>query len=875
MKKTSLFSLIFVLLCSVLLSCSRAPEEKAAERKPQGPISVEQSNFAPSLTNPQETPPPTQDQGEQTTTPPSAPAPENKTASTQDETQLREVKPLPPEEETQIPSETEKTPVATLTPEKKMADTEGISSLPAPDLDIDATEETIAPIEVPSTPILLDAKTNLALLLDVSGSMTAPFTSSSSSKLEVLNASLLSILSEVEADQDDFPRNISIAAFGSEENASEKNCKDFTTLFPLGKINTSLLERSLISLKPKGLSPLSYALEETAKTFPSDGVDKVIVLIADGADTCNQNVCETVTTLKEKYSNLQINVVGFDLSAEDQKQLECIASKGDGTFSLARNETELISSLDQAINFNVPYNLKISVKAGETALPSKITVFKAGSEVPLREETSFGTKLLDLNSGTYDLLIEYAQSPEAKLPSKLIKGVEVLASSKIEQVINFELAPITLTAVSDDEKAVAARYEFFKAGQKNPVAQITAPAQAKTFFLTPGNYNIVAMKQDSGPEHFLLTEENVSLTLQSTVDKVFRFQRGSIALKNTTSQQSSIPFLFRIYDQENPDKLIGAGALPAEGGSIQVAPGKYSLLLIGQDAKLPANPRTRVSNVLVEPAKTVEVNALFQMAILQLHAQNTQNENLKATFEIRESSTNELLTTVEYNAKEDSKISIPPGNYEILATLTGDFLEPKPSVRLKNVSVSVDKPENVKALFTLGTLRLRGETSKGKAVQTKFYLFSSTETEPLLTTPASDAWVTLALVPGTYDVKAVDFNAKEDSTNEKRHVWLRDVNVEDAKSISHEAIFTAGKLRIIGRGPNGKLINCTFKVFEYGADRELINGETGDDWKTFEIDPGRYYLEAAYVDKEDSVVLKKWINLKIEDNELVEKVLRF
>ncbi|PIR24660.1 MAG: hypothetical protein COX62_00420 [Deltaproteobacteria bacterium CG_4_10_14_0_2_um_filter_43_8] len=871
MKKTPLFSLFFVILCSVLFSCSRASEEKTSAEKPQGPISVEQSEFAPSLKNPQEskgsanktaaTPQAQREQAEETP----APASPQETA---------EQTPPAPQEKAE-PSELEQTPVATLEPEKKMADPKEIGSISAPRLDIDTTQEITAPVEVPSTPILLEAKTHLAILIDASGSMVAPFTSSSSSKLELLNASLLSVLSEVEAEQNDFPRNIAISSFGNKSSADENNCKDFGTLLPLGKIDTSVLQQSLLSLKPQGISPISHALEETLKTFPSDGVDKVIVLIADGADTCNQNICESVAEFKEKYGNLQINVVGFDLSTDDQKQLECIASKADGSFSLVRNESELISSLDQAINFNVPYNLKISVKAGETALPGKITVFKAGSEVPLREETSFGTKLLELNPGTYDLLIEYSQSSEAKLPSKLIKGVEVLANSKIEQMINFDLAPITLSAVSDDDKPVAARYEFFKSGQKSPVAQITAPAQSKTYFLTPGNYNIVAMKQDSGPEHFLLSEENVSLALMNPVEKVFRFQRGSIALKNITSQQTSLPFLFRIYDQEKPDHLIGSGALPAEGGSIQVAPGKYSLLLIGQDPKLPANPRTRITNVLVEPAKTVEVNALFQMAILQLHAQNTQNENLKASFKLYEKDSGELLTSVDYNGKETTTIAIPPGNYDILSTLTGDFLEPKPSVRLKNVTVSVEQPANVKALFTLGTLRLRGETSKGKTVTTKFFLFNSTETEAVLETPASEAWVTLALVPGTYDVKAVDFNAKEDDTNEKRHVWLRDVNVEDAKSISHEAIFTAGKLRIIGRGPNGKLINCTFKVFQYGADRELINGETGDDWKTFEIDPGRYYLEAAYVDKENSVVLKKWINLKIDDNEIVENVLRF
>lgn len=93
--------------------------------------------------------------------------------------------------------------------------------------------------------------------------------------------------------------------------------------------------------------------------------------------------------------------------------------------------------------------------------------------------------------------------------------------------------------------------------------------------------------------------------------------------------------------------------------------------------------------------------------------------------------------------------------------------------------------------------------------------------------------------------------------------------------MSHEAIFTAGKLKVIGRGPNNRIIPVHFKVYQYGADTELINGDTGDDWQVFEISPGSYYLEAGYVDPDQSVLLKKWINLKVGENEVVELIIRF
>jgi hypothetical protein len=114
------------------------------------------------------------------------------------------------------------------------------------------------------------------------------------------------------------------------------------------------------------------------------------------------------------------------------------------------------------------------------------------------------------------------------------------------------------------------------------------------------------------------------------------------------------------------------------------------------------------------------------------------------------------------------------------------------------------------------------------------------------------------------------------STTEPKPVqWLRNLKVEDGKTVSHEAIFTAGKIKVIGRGPNNKVISCAFRIFRYGSDRELISGTTSDDWEVFEIDPGKYYLEASYVDEDQAVTLKKWINVSVGDNEVVEQVLRF
>jgi hypothetical protein len=193
-------------------------------------------------------------------------------------------------------------------------------------------------------------------------------------------------------------------------------------------------------------------------------------------------------------------------------------------------------------------------------------------------------------------------------------------------------------------------------------------------------------------------------------------------------------------------------------------------------------------------------------------------------------------------------------------------------VPVSNIKVAVDKPATEVVKLVLGTIRLRGRSTKERPIRTQFTIYLAATDEVVSQAPPSDDWMIFDLAPGTYDALAVNLVSEKEP---KPMIWLRDIKVADGKTESLEAIFTAGKLKIIGRGPNNKIITCHFKVFKYGSDRELINGVTGNDWEVFEIQPGRYYLEASYHDDLMSVLLKKWINVNIGENEVVEQVLRF
>jgi hypothetical protein len=133
-------------------------------------------------------------------------------------------------------------------------------------------------------------------------------------------------------------------------------------------------------------------------------------------------------------------------------------------------------------------------------------------------------------------------------------------------------------------------------------------------------------------------------------------------------------------------------------------------------------------------------------------------------------------------------------------------------------------------------------------------------------------WVTTTLIESNYDIKVEDASARSDP---KPNVWFHDVNINAEQEAVVEAIFKNGKLKMMCRGPNDVKLTCDYKVFSYGMDSPLFEGVTEERWKEFDIPPGNYYIEAGYHDEKDEVLLKKWISIRIQPNEMLEQIIRF
>ena len=135
---------------------------------------------------------------------------------------------------------------------------------------------------------------------------------------------------------------VGLAAYG---HRREKDCADIEVLLPVGSHSRSAVERAIRSVQPRGMTPITAALQQVAGQLDAAGGPTHIVLVSDGRETCDGDPCALVRTLRERGVAVTVHVVGFDVTREEGEQLACIAEAGGGLYASASTTADLTKAL--------------------------------------------------------------------------------------------------------------------------------------------------------------------------------------------------------------------------------------------------------------------------------------------------------------------------------------------------------------------------------------------------------------------------------------------------------------------------------------------------------------------------------------------------
>lgn len=188
---------------------------------------------------------------------------------------------------------------------------------------------------------------NVEIILDASGSMAQQV--NGKVKMDAAKDAINKFVQQLPKDA-----KVGIRVYGHKgsnaDSDKQLSCSSSEIMYPISNYDSGKFQASLDKIKPTGWTPIGLALNEAKKDLSQfDGATNtnIVYLVSDGVSTCEDNPVEAAKSLFG--SNIQpiINVIGFDIDNEGQKQLKEIAEATEGIYTSVSDESELSEELSQ------------------------------------------------------------------------------------------------------------------------------------------------------------------------------------------------------------------------------------------------------------------------------------------------------------------------------------------------------------------------------------------------------------------------------------------------------------------------------------------------------------------------------------------------
>ena len=131
-----------------------------------------------------------------------------------------------------------------------------------------------------------------------------------------------------------------------------ESCRASALVNPISISNGLNISNSLLDIKPKGMTPITYSLKQAVRNdFLGFSGKKHIILLTDGGENCDESPCKYVMELIKVRKDVKIDVIAFNIDDEDDlSQLECTSLVTSGKFYNAQTAAELANSLNSTVN---------------------------------------------------------------------------------------------------------------------------------------------------------------------------------------------------------------------------------------------------------------------------------------------------------------------------------------------------------------------------------------------------------------------------------------------------------------------------------------------------------------------------------------------
>lgn len=191
------------------------------------------------------------------------------------------------------------------------------------------------------------ANLNVLILLDASGSMGKSL--GGETQMAAAKKAITHFVEGLPAEA-----NVGLRIYGHEGRGTTadkaRSCGSSDIIYPLSKYDKVNFQTSLKEAQPAGWTPIQLAInkaQEDLAEFKGDQNTNIVYLVSDGVSTCDDDPVGAAEQLYMSDITPIVNVIGFNVDNEGQKQLKEVAKATKGTYEDVQNAESLQNELDQ------------------------------------------------------------------------------------------------------------------------------------------------------------------------------------------------------------------------------------------------------------------------------------------------------------------------------------------------------------------------------------------------------------------------------------------------------------------------------------------------------------------------------------------------
>ena len=404
----------------------------------------------------------------------------------------------------------------------------------------------------------------IIFIYDASGSMWGQM--EGKTKMEIASSVLSKSINDFADNQ-----KIGLVAYGHRKKG---DCNDVETLVPLSNTSKSKVSSAIQNIKPLGKTPLAYSATTVIDQLRNSNEKATIILITDGIESCNGNICEVVKAAKKEGIDFKLHIVGFGLKAGETDQLKCAATAGDGNYYDAADASGLGDAMSEVATQTIDKeegNFGVYAIKNDKPIDAWVRAYKTGTNEEVNALRTYGeTRYMYLPSGKYDLS---ATPLSSNVQAVIVKNVESFDDKKTERTISFDGGKIASTTTNNGEGWDST--VKIKDGNDKVVATGRTYGRVKELEVNPGTYKVEFQALVMKGLHTYHEVQDIVVTAGEVTEISHDFSTGTLFVDAKVGEKS-IDSMVTVKEKDSGQNIDGSRTYD-RGTEFLLNPGTYTV----------------------------------------------------------------------------------------------------------------------------------------------------------------------------------------------------------------------------------------------------------------------------------------------------------